>query len=848
MSHEEARGPAELAALSTELSYKLLVEGVSDYAIYLLNPDGIVSSWNTGAQLAKGYRADEIIGQHFSLFYTAGDRVKGLPQQALQQALTSGKFEAEGWRLRKNGGRFWAHVVIDPIYKEDGRLLGFAKITRDCTEQRRLQDASLESERNFRLLVEGVTDYAIYMLKPDGTVANWNSGAQRAKGYSKNEIVGRHFSVFYTEEERADGLPQRALETALREGRFEIYGWRLRKDGSRFWAHAVIDPIYHDDGALLGFAKITRDCSAQKKLEEERRDTENRFRLLVEGITDYAIYMLNPDGTVANWNAGAQRAKGYLAKEIVGRHFSDFYLAEERDAGLPQANLNTSLATGKFEGEGWRLRKDGSRFWAHVVIDPIYREDGVLLGFAKITRDRTEQNESAAKIMFLARHDGLTGLPNRAQFMEQLDTSLAACADTSHRVATISIDLDGFKEINDAFGHAIGDQVLCKLAERLKKLVGEHEFVARFGGDEFVAMKYYKSDKALRDFITRLHKALTTTLHLEDTDMTPGASIGVAIFPLDAQERAQLLNNSDLAMYRAKKSIGEKICFYESEMDEASRMRRTMARDIWVALEQGQFFLNYQVQRAVNPDRVTGYEVLLRWRHPELGLISPAVFIPVAEECGAIGAIGDWVLENACREAMQWNLQPKIAVNLSPLQLNNVSMIDRVRNVLAETGLPAERLELEVTESALVGDKARALHILQEIKAMGATIAIDDFGSGYSSLETLRSFPFDKIKLDRSFISELETSRQAKAFVRAILALGHSLNVSVLAEGVETEQQLAVLQQEGCHQMQGFLFGRPETLAILAETRSLQAIDLAPDAVATTLLAQPQQGLADGRP
>ncbi|MCA1324884.1 putative bifunctional diguanylate cyclase/phosphodiesterase [Herbaspirillum sp. alder98] len=555
--------------------------------------------------------------------------------------------------------------------------------------------------------------------------------------------------------------------------------------------------------------------------------SEHTYKLLVEGITDYAIYMLRPDGTVANWNAGAQRAKGYLEHEIVGRNFSLFYSDDDRAAGLPGKNLAIALHEGKFEDEGWRYRKDGSRFWAHVVIDRIFKENGELLGFAKITRDRTEQMESREQINYLARHDAMTGLPNRAQFLERLDAAISGLQHGEQEIAIISIDLDGFKEINDAFGHAVGDQVLCELAERMKTMAGENEVVARFGGDEFVALKVFRQERSLADFITRLYRALTSVLRLSDTDMAPGASLGVAMFPGDAEDRAQLLNNADLAMYRAKKSMGEKICFYEANMDEASRARRAMARDIWLALEQGQFFLNYQIQRAVDCEEITGYEVLLRWRHPQQGLISPAVFIPIAEECGAIGAIGDWVLEHACRAAAQWDLQPRIAVNLSAMQLCNLALVDKVRAVLASTGLPATRLELEVTETAIIVDRDRALHILQQLKAMGVTIAMDDFGSGYSSLETLRSFPFDKIKLDRSFISELESSKQAKAFVRAILALGHSLNVAVLAEGVETEQQRLILEQEGCHEGQGYLFGRPATLESLAEQEVIRFPDVA---------------------
>ncbi|MGO4712895.1 putative bifunctional diguanylate cyclase/phosphodiesterase [Bradyrhizobium sp. 2TAF24] len=667
------------------------------------------------------------------------------------------------------------------------------------------------SDLSYRLLVESVSDYAIYMLHPDGTVANWNAGAERAKGYVASDIVGRHFSVFYTAEERAAGRPAHGLATAHAEGRFEARGWRLRKDGSRFWAHVVIEPVHRADGSLLGFAKITRDCTEQKRMEDAIRQSERRFRLLVEGITDYAIYMLDTDGTIANWNAGAERAKGYTAEEIVGQHYSVFYSAEERAAGEPARNLNTALTAGKFEAEGWRLRKDGSRFWAHVVIDPIYQEDGELLGFAKITRDRTEHNRSAEKIAYMARHDVLAGLPNRARFIEKLDAALVAASGNT-RVAVVNIDLDRFKEINDTYGHATGDKLLQVLSARMSEAISDGEMIGRFGGDEFVATKSFESDTALRGFVARLQKALTAAVSIDHTDFVPGASLGVSVYPADATDRDKLLNNADLAMYRAKESLDEKICFYEAEMDEAARARRAMARDIWTALENNQFFLHYQTQRTIETDAITGYEALLRWNHPVHGMVSPAVFIPIAEECGAICALGDWVLETACREATEWQLTQKVAVNLSPLQLAHVGFVDTVRATLLKTGLPAHRLELEVTESAVIADKVRALHILRQLRAMGIGIALDDFGTGYSSLETLRAFPFDRIKLDRSFISELETNRQAKAFVRAILALGNSLDVTVLAEGVETSDQMAILAEEGCNEVQGFLFGRPTTL------------------------------------
>jgi PAS domain S-box-containing protein len=373
---------------------ELLVDAIADYAIYLLDSEGLVATWNTGAERIKGYRPIEIIGQHFSRFFTPEDRADGLPDKILSAARAIGRYEAEGWRLRKDGTRFWCNAIIQQVRDEHGHLVGFAKITRDISERVAAQEAMLESERRFRILVEGVIDYAIYMLDPSGIVSNWNTGAERLKGYTADEIVGHHFSRFYTPEDRRTGLPARILETAAREGKYESEGWRVRKDGSRFWASVVVDAIRNKEGELEGFAKITRDITERRAAQDVLRESERQFRLLVAGVTDYALCMLDLNGVVTSWNTGAERIKGYAADEIIGQHFSRFYTERDRAAGFPSRALYTASQEGRFEAEGWRVRKDGTLFWANVVIDPIRDEQGTLIGFAKITRDITERRDA----------------------------------------------------------------------------------------------------------------------------------------------------------------------------------------------------------------------------------------------------------------------------------------------------------------------------------------------------------------------------------------------------------------------------------------------------------------------
>ncbi len=445
----------------------------------------------------------------------------------------------------------------------------------------------------------------------------------------------------------------------------------------------------------------------------------------------------------------------------------------------------------------------GERF-LRVQHNPI--ADG---GWVSMVEDISERKRSEAAIAHLAQHDALTNLPNRARFDDLFGRALKDAELGGEKLAVIAVDLDRFKEINDGYGHATGDQVLRVLSERLSAMLKPGETVARLGGDEFAAFKLFSNLDALRDFLKRLESALFGIVQHHDIAVSTGGSIGVAIYPDDSTDASKLLSNADLAMYRAKADFEAHICYYEIGMDESARQHRAMAKDLWEATERGGFELAYQVQKSVATGATTGFEVLLRWDRPGHGRVSPADFIPVAEECGAINAIGAWVLRTACMDAASWPVPYKIAVNVSGLQLAQLDLVDLVKMVLYQTGLAPERLELEVTETAIISDKKRALNTLRQIRELGVSISIDDFGTGYSSLETLRSFPFDKIKLDRSFMMEVENSEQSKAIVRAILALGRSLSVPVLAEGVETLEQLDVLRAEGCNEAQGFFLGRP---------------------------------------
>lgn len=924
---------------ATDLVYRRLVQSITGYAIYMLDVDGVITTWNAGAQQAKGYTADEIIGRHYACFYSIEERLGNQPGRNLEIARRTGKFEAEGWRLRKDGSRFWAHVVIDALRDEHGHLFGFAKITRDCTEHRRLRDDTLDHERRFRYLVQSVTDYAIYMLDTNGIVSNWNAGAQRTKGYTANEIVGKHFSCFYTPEDRKTGAPARSLSIALTEGKYETEGWRVRKDGTRFWAHVVIDPIHDDKGELLGFAKVTRDRTEARTLHRQTRDHERSFRLLIEGVTDYAIYMLDPSGIVSNWNAGAQRAKGYTAREIVGKHFSCFYDTGDRERGLPQHGLETARATGKFEAQGWRIRKDGTRFWAHVVIQPIYDDDGALFGFAKITRDCTEQRETALaleettrnldlaldnmqqglclfnrrgrlvlcnhqfarilalasdslpagstlrtvlrrigertgvprgqavarinalrgqflrasipgqeqsqvefehlgrsiavltrmlshggwvstiedvterraaekRITHLAHHDQLTDLPNRVSFQEKLK-QLVQSLSPERPFALLYLDLDRFKVVNDTLGHHVGDELLKAVTARLSSTLRASDQLARLSGDEFTILQtsFRHADDAAA-LAERCIEKLAAPFEIAGNEITVGVSVGIVCCAHGVEHDA-VLQQADLALYKAKREGRNCYRIYERGMNDPLRLRNELEDELRRSLSADELEVHYQPIIDARTGLTTAMEALLRWTHPKRGPISPAEFIPIAEERGLMPELGAWVLERACRDATRWPAHIRLSLNVSPAQLLYEDFTRVLARSLSVSGLPADRLELEITETALLESSGTPHRVLNEVRALGVGVTMDDFGTGYSSLSLLQSFPFTRVKIDRGFVNGLGRNPKSGAIVRAIAELCRTLGLPIIAEGVETEEQRDALLNERCDEIQGFLIARP---------------------------------------
>jgi diguanylate cyclase (GGDEF)-like protein/PAS domain S-box-containing protein len=454
-------------------------------------------------------------------------------------------------------------------------------------------------------------------------------------------------------------------------------------------------------------------------------------------------------------------------------------------------------------------RPDGSVAWFEANGNPFFNQDGIFEGYRGTTRDITRRKADEARIEFLARHDSLTNLPNRGAFRDRLEQSLAGLGP-GESLAVLSFDLDNFKAVNDTLGHPFGDSLLCAVGERLSTCVRTGDTVARLGGDEFaiVQVNLKEPDEAAA-LAQRIGQVIGQPYDINGHHVSTSITIGIALAPANGSDPDRLLGNADIALYRAKADSADSWRFFEPEMGLLVEARRTLETELRNALANGEFELFYQPFYNVQSREICAFEALLRWRHPVRGLIPPDQFIPIAEQTGLIVPIGEWVLRDACAQAATWPEHIKVSVNLSPVQFRKNPPVKAVADALAASGLAADRLELEITETVLMQNSEGTLAALHQLRELGSRISMDDFGTGYSSLSYLRSFPFDKIKIDRSFIQDLTQKQGGIAIVRAIAALGTSLRLATTAEGVETMEQFAIVRAEGCTEVQGFFFSKP---------------------------------------
>jgi diguanylate cyclase (GGDEF)-like protein/PAS domain S-box-containing protein len=587
----------------------------------------------------------------------------------------------------------------------------------------------------------------------------------------------------------------------------------IRKDGTTGFAENTGFPLLNQKGDIIGFRGIGRDVTERRQMEEALRQSEERYRTIMKEMEEW-YFETDLAGNITFFNDIFATVLGYSQKEFTGLNFQ--YLVKKEEADSVQRLFNQIIKTGKptrnFPYEF--ISTDGKATSAEFSFFPKRDKEGKVCGFRGVGHDITERKHAEEKIQYQATHDALTGLPNRLMFSQLLNQAIKSARRYKRLFAVLFLDLDRFKIINDTMGHDAGDILLQEVAVRLKQTLRAVDVVARLGGDEFVILIDELIDSGPVAIVA--HKVLNGVikpLTIMGQDCRITASIGISIFPQDAQDEQTLLKNADMAMYLAKEEGKNNYQFYSEEIQSRSLERLSIEKNLRFALEKNELFLHYQAKLDFKTDVINGVEALLRWHNPYLGSITPTQFIPVAEETGLIVPIGRWVMKTACEQNVAWQREglPVVcmAVNLSLRQLMDDNLIDDIRTALNDSGMAPYLLELEITESMVMHNPAHMISILAKIKSMGVRLAIDDFGTGYSSLAQIKHFPIDTLKVDRSFIRNIPQDLEDRAITEAIIAMGKTLSLTVVAEGVETQEQLDFLREHFCDEMQGFHFSKP---------------------------------------
>src|SRR5437763_520090 len=728
----------------------------------------------------------------------------------------------ERWGLDVSAADFYAYAARpEGLISElpDGRSIlvkhfplpngGSISTHLDCSEQRALS-RQLASTKQF---LESVLDHVPVCVAAksieDRRYIFANRAFERFSRFSRDHIVGKRADEIFRPISAAaiEAADKAALHAGVGQYRSEFVVER----GSEKRVLASNRVIARDESGRPEFLiALFDDITERRSLSQELESTKKFLELVVDNIPVSLIVENVRDGRYLLANRSAEAILNRRREDVTGLTAADIF--NPKEAKLIIARDEAAIKKrGLLAEEHPISTKDGLRLFLTrrmTVLDDAGQPQYLI----KTHEDVTDRRQTESRMAHMAYHDGLTDLPNRAAFLQALAQMIEACADTAEEFAVLSLDLDGLKEVNDVFGHAIGDKLLIEVARRLQTAAGGG-IVARLSGDEFGLIIDGKQPETGNAQAQQLAEALAKEFVIDGKSVRTGVTTGISVFPHNGADAASLLANAGAALFRAKQKSRGTISVYEPELDQQIRDRRVLHQDLSLAIKNSELSLHYQPQAVARPTvaacEIIGFEALARWQHPVRGFISPGEFIPLAEESGLIVEMGEWILREACREAASWKVPMQVAVNLSPAQFMHGDLVGLVHSILLETGLAPDRLELEITEGVLIEDFDRGLALLRRLKALGVRISMDDFGSGYSSLSYLQAFPFDKIKIDRAFVINLGKNPQSAAIVRAVIDLGHGLEMSIVAEGVETAEQLAFLAKKGCDGVQGYLLGKP---------------------------------------
>jgi diguanylate cyclase (GGDEF)-like protein/PAS domain S-box-containing protein len=711
---------------------------------------------------------------------------------------------AEGHIFELPGGR---SILVKHFQLPNGG--GSVSTHEDCSEQRKLSRQLASTKQFLESVLENVPVCVAAKNIEDGRYIFANRAFERFSRFSRDYIIGKRAEEIFRPETAASIEAADRAALGAPEGHFRNEFVVERGAHKRVLAsNRVVARNHRNEPEFL--IALFDDVTEHRSLSVELENTKKFLELVVDNIPVSLTVERVGDGRYLLANRSAEIILNRRREEATGLTAADIFNA--REARLIASRDEAAIRKrGLLTEEHPISTKDGLRLFLTRRVT-VLDDAGEPQYLIKTHEDVTDRRQTESRMAHMAYHDGLTDLPNRAAFLQALAQMIEACAGTDDEFAVLSIDLDGLKEINDVFSHATGDKLLIQVAQRLQASA-RGGVVARLSGDEFGLIIDGKQPVAGMLLAEQLAETLGKEFLIDGKSVRTGITTGISIFPHNGADAASLLANAGAALFRAKAKSRGSISIYEPEMDQQIRDRRVLHQDMSTAIKNGEILLHYQPQalsrQVVGRGEVVGFEALARWRHPVRGFVQPSEFIPLAEESGLIVEMGEWILREACREAASWPMPLQIAVNLSPAQFMHGDVVSLVHAILLETGLSPGRLELEITEGVLIEDFDRGLALLRRLKGLGVRISMDDFGSGYSSLSYLQAFPFDKIKIDRAFVMNLGRNPQSAAIVRAVIGLGHGLEMSIVAEGVETQEQLSFLAEQGCDVVQGYFLGKP---------------------------------------
>ncbi len=763
---------------------------------------------------------DDIIGKNdFQLSWKEqAELYRNDDQKVLESGIPKLFFEEP--QTTPDGKKVWLRTSKIPLYNPTGETIGILGMYEDITDEKGAEEALHESRAQLETIFNTEPE-CVKIVDPRGKLMQMNPAGlsmleadtlETAKMYSLTDFVlPEHRAPFID-------LHKRVMEGESGSVTFEMVGLK----GTHRWLETHATPMRDAKGNIIALLGVTRDVT-------QRLESENELRKRTQAIeqSPNSIIITDFKANIEYVNTAFIENTGYTLEEVIGKN-PRFLKSGKTPSHAYDAMWTALVNQQKWQGEFINKRKDGSEYIYSINIAPVIDESGKTTHYIAIEEDISEQKQTQEKIHYLANFDVLTGLPNRIQMNELLNYTLSLAKRNEGKFAIMFLDLDHFKDINDTLGHHIGDILLIDLAKRLTGVLREEDTVSRMGGDEFVILLPKIDPYGITQVAQKLLETIAQPFLIDRHELSVTASIGIALYPADGEEIDVLSKNADLAMYRAKHEGRNAYSFFTEEMQIKSQRNLLLSNALHSAMERHELSLVYQPQFSIIEQKIIGVEALLRWKHPTLGTISPAEFIPIAEDNGTIQQIGEWVLRNAVQQVQNWASKglPSliIAVNLSAVQFRNPRLPQLVSDLLSDVGLSPEFLELELTEGVAMHDPASAIEIMNNLHQRGVRMSIDDFGTGYSSLSYLKKFKVYKLKIDQSFVRDISTDPEDRAIVGAVIKMAHSLGLETIAEGVETQNQLDYLKEQGCHEIQGYLFSKP----------------LSPDALEELLKAPPQ--------